>query len=138
MSRRPRADSPLEAVLLEARLAGAIAEAAPTRHGHYKIRVTLTGPDGRSRGATIVCAGTPGDRRAADNMAAFTRRTVRRLTRGDEAMTDQVFRDPSEKHADCWRVAFADRIEPARFNSRGAALAYLDALVRGVRRPEAS
>ncbi len=48
-----------------------------------------------------------------------------------------VFRDPAEREAECWRVWFAGRLEPAMFNSRGAALAYLDMLRRGDRKPEA-
>lgn len=54
-----------------------------------------------------------------------------------EIPADQVFRDPVEHDTECWRVAYAGRIEPATFNSKGAALAYLDMLRSGRRRPEA-
>lgn len=53
-----------------------------------------------------------------------------------QVLPDQVFRDPAERVAECWRVTFAGRIEPAMFNSKGAALAYLDMLRSGRRRPE--
>ncbi len=51
-------------------------------------------------------------------------------------LPDQVFRDPAERAAECWRATFAGRIEPATFNSKGAALAYLDILRSGRRKPE--
>jgi hypothetical protein len=51
-------------------------------------------------------------------------------------MDFQVFRDPAEKEREAWRVIYAGKLTTPRFNSRGAAHAYLALLQRGERRPE--
>jgi fatty acid desaturase len=51
-------------------------------------------------------------------------------------MVDQVIRDPTEKCAEAWRVCFGGQLCSPTFNSRGAALAYLDSLRQGDRKPE--
>jgi len=48
----------------------------------------------------------------------------------------QVFRDPAEKQAEVWRVIYEGKLTTPRFNSRGAAHAYLAILQRGQRKPE--
>ena len=53
-------------------------------------------------------------------------------------MENQVFRDPSVKDRDSFRVVFNDRICTPDFNSTGAAAAYLGALSAGYRSPEYS
>ncbi len=52
-------------------------------------------------------------------------------------LADRVIRDPAEREVESRRVIFAGKLEPAQFNSRGAALAYLDMLRRADRKPEA-
>jgi hypothetical protein len=54
-----------------------------------------------------------------------------------DIIVDQVFRDPAVRDIECWRVAYGGKIEPATFNGKGAALAYLAMLQAGRRRPEA-
>lgn len=50
-------------------------------------------------------------------------------------MVGNVVRDMEDKEG--WRVEWCDRLTSPRFNSKGAALAYLDGLFRG-RKPEYS
>jgi len=51
-------------------------------------------------------------------------------------MEDQVTRDPAVKNMDSFRVIFNDRLCSPDFNSKGAAMAYLDMLREGRRKPE--
>ena len=44
---------------------------------------------------------------------------------------NQVFRDPSVKSEECWRVMYEGKIVRADFNCRGAAQAHLDLLESG-------
>jgi hypothetical protein len=47
-----------------------------------------------------------------------------------------VLRDPADREA--WRVIYNGELTAPRFNSRGAAYAYLSMLQRGQRKPEYS
>ena len=51
-------------------------------------------------------------------------------------MKFQVFRDPSVKDQEVWRVMYNGRICSPTFNSEGAAMTYLDLLRKGYRKPE--
>ena len=51
-------------------------------------------------------------------------------------MKFQVFRDPSVKDRESWRVMYNGRICSPSFNSEWAAIAYLDLLQKGYREPE--
>jgi hypothetical protein len=52
---------------------------------------------------------------------------------------NQVFRDPAfGRFHDNYRVLFEGRVCSPDFNSKGAAAAYLEALVNGTRKPEYS
>jgi hypothetical protein len=52
-------------------------------------------------------------------------------------MENQVFRDPAfGRFCDTYRVLFNNRVCSPDFNSKGAAGAYLKALVNGTRKPE--
>jgi hypothetical protein len=51
-------------------------------------------------------------------------------------MQNQVFRDPSVKDHDYYRVMFDDRICSPGWQQVGPARAYLQALEAGTRRPE--
>jgi len=52
----------------------------------------------------------------------------------------EVIRDPSEKQTDCWRLVVdlgnGSVLCTPRFNSKGAASAYKDMVVKGLREPE--
>jgi hypothetical protein len=50
-------------------------------------------------------------------------------------VTSQIFRDPAVKDFDSFRVIFDNRLCSPNFNSKGAALAYLEQLEKG-RKPE--
>lgn len=56
-------------------------------------------------------------------------------TPGDEARPDNCV-VPDKDEYDCWRVIWNGRATSPRFNSRGAASAYLAGLFSGSRRPE--
>jgi hypothetical protein len=51
-------------------------------------------------------------------------------------MENQVFRDPTAKDREAWRVLWYGQVCLPEFNSRGAAIAYLVMLKSGRRRPE--
>lgn len=56
-------------------------------------------------------------------------------------MENQVIRDPSVKNQgitnpDSFRVLFNDKLCSPTFNSKGAAIVYLQQLQKGIRKPE--
>lgn len=51
-------------------------------------------------------------------------------------MRNQVFRDPSVKDSEAWRVLYNGEVLTPVFNSKGAAQVYLNQVECGLRKPE--